>query len=150
MKGLEKSAKTDTKGMIFTIVLYAIGASSVPYVWMANLFGGGKELEWIIGFIAKTICAILPVYLIFEFGFSDILKLNKRKLKSVVFTIPALLIMVNNLPIVPLILGDMSIIGGFWQFLPYVLFCLSIGILEENVITYKDVAYLGRAESLKY
>ena len=61
MKGLEKSAKSDTKGMIFTIVLYAIGASSVPYVWMANLFGGGKELEWIIGFIAKTLCAILPV-----------------------------------------------------------------------------------------
>ena len=27
----------------------------------------------------------------------DILKFNKRKLKSVVFTIPALLIMVNNL-----------------------------------------------------
>ena len=132
MKGLEKSAKSDTKGMIFTIVLYAIGASSVPYVWMANLFGGGKELEWIIGFIAKTLCAILPVYLIFEFGFSDILKFNKRKLKSVVFTIPALLIMVNNLPIVPLISSDMSIIGGFWQFLPYGLFCLSIGILEET------------------
>ncbi|MBE5742656.1 MAG: CPBP family intramembrane metalloprotease [Clostridiales bacterium] len=131
MKPLEKSAKKGTASMIVTVVLYAIGASSVPYAWLSDLLGGAKELEWIFGFIARTACAILPIYLILEFGFGDLFKLSATKLKGSLLAIPSVLIAVNNLPIIPLMSGYMSINANFWQFIPFVLNCLSIGILEE-------------------
>ena len=135
MTNLEKSAKKDTVSMIVTVLLYGIGAASVPYVWVSNLFGGAKEIEWLMGFLAKTACAILPLYLIFQFGFTDMLKVNGKKFKASLLTLPALLVMVNNLPFIPLMMGDMSINGKFLQYLTYALFCLSIGVLEE--VTYR-------------
>lgn len=131
MKALERSAKNETVSMIITIVLYAAGAASVPYAWVSNFFGGAKELEWTLAFITKMLCSYLPIYLIFQFGFSDMFKLDWKKFKGSILAIPALLVAINNLPIVPLIMGDMSINGTFWQFLPYSLMCLSIGVLEE-------------------
>ncbi|MBR2384748.1 MAG: CPBP family intramembrane metalloprotease [Clostridia bacterium] len=135
MTNLEKSAKKDTVSMIVTILLYGVGAASVPYVWVSNLLGGAKEVEWTVAFLLKTLCAVLPVYLIFQFGFSNMFKISKGKVKAYLLTLPAFLVMLNNLPFVPLIMGNMSINGTFLQFLTYFLFCLSIGILEE--ITYR-------------
>jgi membrane protease YdiL (CAAX protease family) len=135
MTNLEKSAKKDTVSMIVTILLYGVGAAAVPYVWVSNFLGGAKEVEWLMGFVAKTACAMLPLYLIFQFGFADILKVNGKKMMAALLTVPALLVMVNNLPIVPVMMGDMSINANFLQYLTYGLFCLSIGILEE--ITYR-------------
>ena len=68
MTALEKSAKNDTVGMILTLILYAVGAVSAPYVKVAEWFGGGPQLEWYLAFAFKTICSILPVYLMFQFG----------------------------------------------------------------------------------
>lgn len=133
MTNLEKSAKKDTVSMIITVLLYGAGAASVPYVWLSNLFGGLKEVEWLVAFVVKTACAILPVYLIFQFGFSDLLKVNSKKLKASLLTLPAFLVMVNNFPFVPIKLGNMSINATFLKFLTYSLFCLSIGVLEETV-----------------
>lgn len=131
MTTLERSAKNETVSMIITVLLYAAGAASVPYVWVSNLFGGAKEIEWILGFIAKMSLAILPVYLIIQFGFKEMFKISARGVKASIFAIPAVLVAINNLPIIPLMSGDMSINAGFWQMLPYCLFCLSIGVLEE-------------------
>ncbi len=133
MTNLEKSAKKETVSMIITVLLYGIGAASVPYVWLSDLLGGAKELEWFFGFVVKTACSILPVYLIIQFGFSNLLKVKTKAFKTCLLTLPALLVMVNNFPFIPLMLGDMSINGTFLQFLTYSLLCLSIGILEETV-----------------
>ena len=40
MTALEKSAKNDTVGMILTLILYAVGAVSAPYVKVAEWLGG--------------------------------------------------------------------------------------------------------------
>ena len=45
MTPLEKSAKKDTWGMIFTVILYAVGAVSVPYIQLAEWLSAGKEIE---------------------------------------------------------------------------------------------------------
>lgn len=68
MTNLERSAKKDTSGMIITVVIYAVGAASVPYVRVAAWLGGGQQLEWYLAFAFKIICSVLPVYLIFQFG----------------------------------------------------------------------------------
>ncbi|MBR2336410.1 MAG: CPBP family intramembrane metalloprotease [Clostridia bacterium] len=133
MTNLEKSAKKDTVSMIITLLLYGVGAASVPYAWLAGLFSAGKEAEWITAFVLKAVCSVLPVYLIFQFGFGDLLRLNGKKLKASILTLPAILVMVNNLPILPVMSSNMSINGTFSKFICYGLFCLSIGIIEETV-----------------
>ena len=133
MTNLERSAKKDTVSMIITILMYGVGVASIPSAWIAGLFSSEKEIEWLVAFAVKMLCAILPVYLIRQFGFGKVLRLDKGMLTSSILTIPALLVMVNNLPFVPVIMGDMSINGTFFQFLAYSLLCLSIGVIEEVV-----------------
>ena len=133
MTALEKSAKKDVWGMVITVLLYAVGAVSVPYVQLAEWLKVGKEIEFLFGFLAKTLCSVLPVYLIFQFGFSDLFKIDGNKLKASIFTIPAFLVMLNNLPFIPVISGYMSINATFFKAFTYCLYCLSIGVLEETV-----------------
>ena len=73
MNGLEKSAKQETVYMIVTVLLYAIGAASIPYNWLSDLLGGAKEWEWTFGFLTKILASILPFYLIVKFGFKKAL-----------------------------------------------------------------------------
>ena len=132
MKPLERSAKKGTASMIVTVVLYLVGASSVPYGWLNDLIGGGKNLELFLGFLSRTLCSILPVYLIFEFGFNDLFRINAKKLKGGLLSVPIFLIALNNFPFIPIMSGYMTVNATFFDFIPYVLSCLSIGILEET------------------
>ena len=133
MKGLELSAKKNTVSMILTVLLYAVGAFSVPYEKIAELFGGTDEMVFAFGFICKVICSLLPVYLIFQFGFSKILKIKPLESKGLLFCVPALVVAVDNFPFAPIILGNMSINGPFLKIITYLLFCFSIALLEESV-----------------
>ena len=133
MTALEKSAKKDVWGMVITVLLYAIGAVSVPYIQFAKWLSLGKDFELLFGFLSKTLCSILPIYLIFQFGFGDLFKLGKDKIRAFIFTVPAFLIMLNNLPILPVMSGDMSINAQFLRVITYLLYCLSIGVLEETI-----------------
>lgn len=133
MTNLERSAKKDTVGMIVTLIIYAIGAVSVPYVKIAAWLGGGKTLEWYLAFAFKTICSVLPVYLIFQFGFKKSIVGLSGGRKGLLMCLPALLVAVNNFPFVPLICGDMSFNGAIGGLFPYVLYCLSIGFMEEII-----------------
>ncbi len=132
MNGLMQSAKKETVSMIITVLLYSIGAASIPYIWVSNLLGGAKEWEWFFGFLAKTIASILLVYLIVNFGFKKLFSLKDISVKILILVLPAFLVMVNNFPFLPLMSGNMSINGTFLQTFLYALFCLSIGILEET------------------
>ena len=121
MTNLGRSAKKDTIGMIATVVLYGIGAVSVPYVKVAAWIGGGKILEWYLAFAFKTLCSILPVYLVFQFGNGKMFRNFSGGIKGAAICIA------------PFITGDMAFnehIGGLF---PYILYCLSIGILEETI-----------------
>lgn len=133
MTNLEKSAKKDTAGMILTLILYAVGAVSVPYVKVAGWLGGGQELEWYLAFAFKLICSILPVYLIFQFGMKKMITSFSGRTKGLLLCIPALLVALDNFPIVPLIESKMAFNGAIGRLIPYILYCLSIGIMEETI-----------------
>jgi membrane protease YdiL (CAAX protease family) len=132
MNGLEKSAKKETVYMIVTVLLYAIGAASIPYNWLSDLLGGAKEWEWTFGFLTKILASILPIYLIVKFGFKNALSFKGCSILSLFLVLPAFLVMLNNFPFIPLMSGDMSINGNFLQIILYALFAFSIGVLEET------------------
>lgn len=133
MTALEKSAKNDTVGMILTLILYAVGAVSAPYVKVAEWLGGGQELEWYLAFAFKTICSILPVYLMFQFGFKKAVTGSGGGIKGFLLCVPAFLVALDNFPFLPLVCGDLAFNGAIGGLFPYVLYCLSIGILEETI-----------------
>lgn len=133
LSGLERSAKTDTKGMIFTVLLYAVGAVSVPYAKLAAWLGGGAELEMWLGFLAKTLLSVLPFYLVVQFSMKGMFGVVGKWKSGVLLSLPAFVVAIDNFPIVPQIMGDSTINFDFSQFLPYFLYCLSIGLLEESV-----------------
>ncbi len=130
---LEKSAKKDTAGMIFTVILYAVGAVSVPYIKVAEWLGGGQVLEWYLAFAFKIICSALPVYLIFQFGMKDMVIGFSGGKKGLLFCVPALLVALDNFPFLPLITGSLKFVGSAGDIFPYVLYCLSIGVMEETI-----------------
>ena len=133
MKGLELSAKKNTVSMILTVLLYAVGAFSAPYEKIAGLFDGSDEIIFFVGAICKLICAAIPVYLIFQFGFSRSLNPKPASIKGCLLCLPALAVAVDNFPIVPKILGYMSINGSFLKIATYLVFCFSIAFLEESI-----------------
>lgn len=130
---LEKSAKKDTPGMIFTVILYAVGAVSVPYVKIAAWFGGGQVLEWYLAFAFKMLCSLLPVYLIFQFGMKDMIIGFPGGKRGVLLCIPAFLVAIDNFPFLPLITGSLGFVGSAGRIFPYVLYCFSIGVMEETI-----------------
>lgn len=133
MTALEKSAKTDTVGMILTLILYAVGAVSAPYVKVAEWLGGGAELEWYLAFAFKIICSILPVYLMFQFGLKKAVTGFGGGVRGVLLCVPAFLVALDNFPFLPLFNGDLAFNGAIGGLFPYVLYCLSIGIMEETI-----------------
>ena len=133
MTNLERSAKKDTVGMVITLIIYAIGAVSVPYVKLAAWLGGGKVLEWYLAFVFKIICSVLPVYLIFQFGFGKAITGFLGGRKGFLMCLPAFAVAINNFPFIPLICGDMSFNGAIGELFPYILYCFSIGVMEEVI-----------------
>lgn len=130
---LEKSAKKDTAGMIFTVILYAVGAVSVPYIKVAEWLGGGQALEWYLAFAFKIICSALPVYLIFQFGMKDMITGFSGGKRGLLLCVPAFLVALDNFPFLPLITGSLKFVGSAGNIFPYVLYCLSIGVMEETI-----------------
>ena len=133
MNGLERIAKKETVYMIVTVLLYAIGASSIPFTWVSDLLGGAKEWEWFFGFLTKSLSSILAIYLFVKFGFKKLFSVKGFSFTTALLALPAFFVMLNNFPFLPLTLGDMSINGNFLQLFLYALYCLSIGLFEETV-----------------
>lgn len=133
MNGLELNAKVKTPSMILIVVLYAIGAVSVPYQYVAGWLGGSLATEHLCGFISKSACAVLPFYLVREFGMTGMFRFDRYSFKGLILCIPALAVVLGNFPFIPIMSGDMSINADTAQIICYVLYCVSIGVLEESM-----------------
>ncbi len=130
---LEKSAKKDTVGMIITLIIYAVGAVSVPYIKVAGWLGGGQALEWYLAFAFKMICSSLPVYLIFQFGLKKLITGFSGGKRGFLLCVPAFLVALDNFPFLPLLSGSLRFVGSAGNIFPYVLYCFSIGVMEETI-----------------
>ena len=134
MNNLEKSSKNETGQMILIVLLYAVGAVSVPYAKIAGFIApDNNSVKFIIAFICKVLCAVIPFILIADFGYSDLFKFSSYKFKRLLLIIPCLLVAVNNFPILPMISGESHMTATGIVIPCFVLYCLSIGILEESI-----------------
>ncbi len=123
----------------FVVILYLVGAVGIPSSNLASFFGGGKNLENLINFAIKTLCFILPIYLVFEVKLQRILSI-KGFFNNFLHIIPFLLVVVNNFPILPIFSGAVKVIeGNVIQWITYLLSVFAGVCLEE--ITFRGLIF---------
>lgn len=119
---------------ILIILLYAAGVATFPSVKIANLFDGGETTAMAVDLIARFLCCIIPLILVCDFGYYDILTFKNFKAKSLLYFLPCLIVSINNFPIVSLIEGEVVFIAlQKAKTATYIFLCISIGAVEEII-----------------
>ena len=119
---------------ILIILLYAAGVATFPSIKIANVFGGGETAAMVVDLIARFLCCVIPLILVCDFGYYDILTFKNFKAKSLLYFLPCLFVSINNFPIVSLIEGDVSFVAVQGaKAAAYVFLCVSIGAVEEII-----------------
>ena len=125
--------KKKTAGETLTVIIYACLAFSLPYELIARLFGGSNVAVYLSGAVLKALFCVYPIYKIRALGFREEFKIKRGFLKGLLLSLPALIVSLNNLPILPLITDDLVLNIYKAEIFPYILFCLAIGFSEELI-----------------
>lgn len=126
------SVETPVKFALLALV-YAIGAAGVPRDLFCYVFGDSLAMSCLSAFLVKALCAAVPVWLIFEIKAEKIL-IPGISLKSFLFTLPFLIVALNNFPFLPLFSGSAKLLANdFADFFCYSLACIGISVFEESV-----------------
>lgn len=106
-------------------LLVALLCISVP----AGFFG--EEYSKIIGASLRVVFAAIGITLAIMFGFLNEFKPHIIKLKAADVFFVALIIAVNNFPLVTLFKGQVMVSANAGEWAEYLFFCLSVGFFEE-------------------
>lgn len=117
----------------FIIALIVICTLVMVYFEYAKIsFSEDEVLSEIIRMIiTRGIGSLMFTILVFYLGYRITNPLRKPFLKSLLFIIPSLLVVVNNLPIIAIVSGSAYITGTPTAVLLFAIECLFIGIFEE-------------------
>ena len=91
--------------------------------------------------VGGGIFLVFTVYL----GYRVLYPITRPVGKNILYILPALVIAVNNLPIIPLVLGKSEIVAGYDKILLLFLECMAIGFFEE--MAFRSVIMLGIMEN---
>ena len=138
MNNLISYKQTNPYKMILLVVLYAIGATSLPY--LPQYFKLSQNLEQILYIILKLLTIIYAIYLMVSLGYKKYFKLDlKSFFKTIIIFLPCLLVCVNNFPFVAILTKNTTLNSGMYKWLLYLLICLCIAVFEECV--FRGIVY---------
>ena len=115
------------------VILFAVGLVSLPYNKLfCSFIENPLHCHYISNALPRLIVSAIAVIFIAKYGF--IKPFKSLSPKGLLLIIPALIVCINNFPIVGVITGNVVIedTSGITLLL-YALYCLSIGIFEETV-----------------
>lgn len=113
------------------IILYCIGASSIPNIKIADFFHLGQSFDMLFFAILKALTVIFPAYLLYALNEQKVLKFNAKSFfKSSLILFPFYLVCLNNIPFVSVASGNSKFIIGK-NFPVYCVLCLTISVFEE-------------------
>lgn len=145
MQAKNKTVKRNACIIFFVLLV----ASLLLYEFLLKykLFTGLGEWEksmvdmLITRAIGGFVFLILTIYL----GYKVLCPVTKPVGKNILFILPALVIAVNNMPIIPLVLNQSKINAGYDKILLLLFECLAIGFFEE--MAFRSVVMLGIMEN---
>jgi len=131
MSGLLADAKKSPLSHIIIITLFGVGLCSLPLNKLLRLFIADTLTADLIGGTAvRIIFGAVGLFFIGKYGFFGNL-FSRPTFKGLLFSIPALIVVVNNFPIIGVIQGNVIVTDGGLNFILYLFYCLSVGFYEE-------------------
>ena len=140
MLTLRKDANKKPIENIIIIFILAIGIASFPTGDICKFILGEYTLKQQLLFtgIARLLFSILMVYLAVQYGFKKAFT-NKPTAISLILTVPALIVAINNAPFIGYINGTVYVTGDSLDIVFFVIYCSGIGTFEE--ITFRGIIF---------
>ena len=139
MSKLRSDALKSPAYHIAIIVLLAVGLVSLPLDWFFSLFiKDSLKATLVGGILIRALLCVAAVIVIIKYKFYRVF-FSSGGIKAFIAVIPALLVAVNNFPIIAFSNGNAVITGDNTDLLLYGLYCLSVGAFEE--LTYCGLVF---------
>ena len=118
---------------IAIIVLLAVGFVSLPTEWLFGLFiKDNLKAKLMGGTVLRALLCIGAVIAIIKYRVYRAF-FSSGGIKAFFAVIPALVVAVNNFPIIAFSSGNATVTGDSIDVILYILYCLSVGTFEELV-----------------
>lgn len=128
------------------LVTLAIAVILFQFVDFSSL-GYIKDIDMITNSITRFTAGILLMLLLMGFGRRDLFTFKNVK-KSLLIIIPALLISINNFPIIAYLDGRANLTEPFYRVILFLIECLSVGFFEE--ILFRGILLIILIEKLNH
>ena len=104
--------------------------------------GADKELADSVNIaVSRYIGSIVSLTILIYLGYKVLDPFKKPFWWSILFCLPAFCVVVNNLPIYPLITGMASVTSPWWRVLILALECIAVGLFEETF--FRGIVFVG-------
>ena len=118
---------------MIVLVLLAVGLSSVPLEkLLAKLFSDEGNAYLCAGAIIRFALCAAAVILSLKYGFYK-QYVSSAKISAYLLLVPALLVTINNFPLVQIFGGECTFTTDGTRLVLYVLYCFSVAVFEETV-----------------
>ena len=133
MNKLRADAERSPIFHIAVIWLFAVGFASLPLKNIFLLFTDDRTLALYLSSITvRSLCSVAAIVAVYSYGFSGLIK-TRVSVKGMLLCIPALLVAVNNFPIIGAASGEVVFSGNATYTALFIVECLFIGLFEETV-----------------
>lgn len=122
----------------FIIYLLALGLILFPSDWLGELFFKDEKMSYLFGLGAmRVIMGVIMAFIAVHTGFKQ--SLLPRSVKGILLSLPAILVAVNNLPIIALARGTALLVYGAEFIAVFAFECLAVGFFEE--VTFRGIVF---------
>lgn len=133
MTAIRKDALKAPVSHILIVTLFAVGGVSIPLDWFFDIFiADGLVSKLLAETVIRIALSVVAVVFIFKYGFQNALK-GKFGIVAIFMVVPALLVAVNNFPIIGVATGGVRVTSDPIRLITYIFFCIAIGFYEELV-----------------
>ena len=137
--------KIDKRTVCIIITVTAIVLLGIfEVVGVGSFFGNDADADivnWTGMAVSRLLGSVVFLTILFYLGYRVMNPLKKPFWISLLFCLPALMVVVNNLPIYPLSTGMATVNSPLWKISVLALQCFSVGLFEETC--FRGVILLG-------
>lgn len=128
-----RALRQDPSASALAVFLFAAGFAALPYLWLGEFFYADELRATLFGMlILRTFSAALAVICMKEMGFFALFFPRGRARSRMAALFAALVVCVNNLPIIALARGTAGVSAPAGTVVLFVFECLSVAAFEET------------------
>lgn len=133
MTAIRKDAEKTPLSHIIIITLIAVGGVAIPLKYLTDLFISDALTSRLLAqTLIRVILSVIALVFLFKYGYQKAF-IGRCGAVGLLMVLPALLVAVNNIPLIALFTGNVHITASAGNIVLHVFYCLVIGFYEEIV-----------------